>query len=122
MAEGIARRLSRGRVDASSAGIFPASIIQPQTFQVMEESGMPLDPEQVPRSILRVDGGEIDLMVNMSGQPATVLLRNFRGREIKWDVPDPVGMSIQVYRAVRDRIEKNVRSLIEQLESADGRR
>ena len=117
MAEGFARRLGNGLLEASSAGLFPASIVQPETFQVMAERGMPLDPAQTPRSLLLIDAASIDLLVDMSGQPITRLLNNFQGQEILWEVPDPIGASLQVYRSVRDLIEQKVRRLIEQLKT-----
>jgi arsenate reductase len=117
MAEGFARHLAPGLIEPSSAGVFPAAIVQPETFQIMAERGTPLDPEMVPRNMLFVDGATVDILVNMSGTPAVRLLRNFQGREITWDVTDPIGMSTPVYRAVRDEIEKRVRGLIEELNS-----
>ena len=114
MAEGLARHLGGERVAASSAGVYPASIVQPETFQVMAECGMPLDPAQIPRSILMIDGAAVDLLIDMSGQPVTRLLRNFEGRQIDWDVPDPIGTNLQNYRAVRDLIEQKVRALIKE--------
>lgn len=115
MAEGFARHLGAGAVEPSSAGVFPAPIIQPETFQVMAECGMPLEEELVPRNILFLDGGRVDLLVNMSGQPAVRLLRNFQGRALDWEVPDPIGKSLPIYRAVRDEIEQRVRALLAEL-------
>lgn len=112
MAEGFARHLGGGRLQASSAGIYPASIVQPETFQVMAERGLPLDPAQTPRSLLMVDGASIDILVDMSGQPVTRLLNNFQGREIYWEIADPIGATLPVYRAVRDAIEQKVRALV----------
>ena len=120
MAEGFARHLGGERIAASSAGVYPASIVQPETFHVMAECGAPLDAAQKPRSILMIDGASVDLVVDMSGQPVTRLLRNFQGKQIDWDVPDPIGSNLQNYRTVRDLIEQKVRALIK--EAAEERR
>ena len=116
MAEGLASHLGGNLVEASSAGLFPAPIVQPETFQVMAERGMPLDPSHTPRNILLVEGSAVDVLVNMSGQPAVRLLNGFQGRRVEWEVQDPIGMHIQVYRAVRDIIEDRVRELISQVQ------
>ena len=115
MAEGFARHLGARVIDPSSAGVYPASIVQPETFQVMTECGAPLDPNMTPRNLLHLDGASVDLLVNMSRQPAVRLLRGFQGRVIEWDVRDPIGLSLPVYRAVRDEIQYRVRGLINEL-------
>jgi arsenate reductase len=117
MAEGFARHLAGDRIEALSAGLFPAAIIQPETYEVMAERGVALDPAQTPRSILELDGASIDVLVDMSGRPAVRLLHRFQGRDIVWNVPDPIGMQIGVYRTVRDLIEQKVRGLLVELES-----
>jgi len=114
MAEAFARKLGEGVVAAASAGLFPASIIQPETFQVMGERGARVE-DRPPLSILGVDGAQVDLIVNMSGQRVAGFLRGFEGREVDWEVSDPIGRSLAVYRAVRDDLEKRVAALIEEL-------
>jgi protein-tyrosine-phosphatase len=116
MAEGFARQLGGGRIEALSAGLFPAALIQPETYLVMAERGIALDREQTPRSILELDGASIDVLVDMSGRPALRLLPRFQGRDIVWEVPDPIGLDLGVYRAVRDLIEQKVRGLLEELD------
>lgn len=111
MAEGFARHLGEGAVEASSAGLYPASVIQPETFQVMAERQVSLEASR-PRSIYLVDGSEIDLLVNMTGEPLSDLLPGFAGREIAWEIRDPIGRPIEVYRSVRDQIEKKVAELV----------
>jgi arsenate reductase len=118
MAEGFARFLGAGWLEPASAGIYPAPIVQPETFQVMAECGVPLDPRMTPRNIVHLDGASLDLLVNMSRQPAVRLLRGFRGRVIEWAVRDPIGLSLPVYRAVRDEIHGRVRGLMEELRNA----
>jgi protein-tyrosine-phosphatase len=118
MAEAFARQLGAGVVEASSAGLYQAPIIQPETLQVLAECGiepgiaMALGP---PRSLLQVDPAGVDLIVNMSGVPLDPLLNSFTGQQIVWQVRDPIGQSIEVYRSARNQIEKKVTELLEQL-------
>ncbi len=114
MAEGFARHLGAGRLEASSAGLFPARIIQPETYQAMEEKGVPLE-RRPPRHIVQVDAAAVDLLVNMAGPPVAPLLRGFRGSEVTWPIRDPIGQSFEIYRSVRDHIEQRVADLVEQL-------
>ena len=114
MAEAFARVQGGGLVEASSAGLYPAAIIQPQTFQVMAERGITV-ADRAPQSVSELDGAAFDLVVNMSGLPVGKALRNFHGRGASWTIPDPIGQSEQVYRSSRDQIEKRVAKLLEQL-------
>lgn len=117
MAEAFARHLSEGVIEASSAGLYPASIIQPETIQVMAERGITIEPRQ-PQSILLADLTRIDVIVNMTGSVLGALLHGFRGREVTWQMRDPIGQSLEVYRAVRDQIEQKVKGLLEELRKA----
>lgn len=114
MAEALAQHLGPGVIEPSSAGLYPAPIIQPETIQVMAERGIRLEPRP-PRSLLLIDPKEYKLLVNMSGGPISSLLSGFTGREILWQVRDPIGQDIKVYRAVRDQIERKVVELIHKL-------
>lgn len=118
MAEALARQLGAGVVEASSAGLYPAPIIQPETLQVLAERL--IDPSVAedlgpPRSLLLVNPADVDLIVNMSGIPLDPLLNGFTGRQIVWQVRDPIGLSIEAYRRARDEIEKKLTELLEQL-------
>jgi protein-tyrosine-phosphatase len=115
MAEGFAHHLGAGVIEASSAGLLPALVIQPETFQVMAERGIQLDQKHRPRSIYVVDGAFVDLVVNMASVPASRLLKGFAGREILWPIADPIGRTVEMYRAVRDQIEFKVVDLLEEL-------
>lgn len=117
MAEGFARHLGAGVVEASSAGLYPAPIIQPETFAVMAERQAPLE-DRPPRRVLALNGADFDLIVNMSGWPVAHLLPGFAGREIAWKVPDPIGQPLGVYRQVCDQIERSVQALIEELRAS----
>ena len=114
MAEALANHLGAGVVEASSAGIYPASIIQPETIQALAERSLRVEPRQ-PRNLLFEDPSRIDVLVNMSGAPVVRVLQGFAGREVVWQVRDPVGQSMEVYRQVRDEIEGKVAELLQEL-------
>jgi arsenate reductase len=111
MAEGFARRYGSDVMEAASAGLAPAPIVQPLTKKVMEEKNIKLD-EQYPKNVLSIDIASFDIVVNMSGNklPAT-LPADVRD----WKVVDPIGRPEEVYIEVRDQIEDLVMRLILEL-------
>ncbi len=111
MAEGFAKQYGADVLEAASAGLSPASIIQPLTFEVMKEKNIKLE-EQHPKDLSSLNVAEFDLLVNMSG----VKLPNRIPVEVReWKVEDPIGRSPEVYCQVRDQIEDSVMKLILEL-------
>ena len=120
MAEGFARHHHSELMDVSSAGLFPASIVQPETIAVMADKGVSLEG-QSPKPISAVDWNSMDLVVNMSGLPMLQAMPGLEGLNLMWVVDDPVGRSNRVYNKVRDRIEELVDGLAETLRSQQSR-
>jgi arsenate reductase len=117
MAEGFARHKYGDIIEAASAGLMPASIIQPETYQVMSEKGVSLEG-MAPSELGLVEAGRIDFVVNMSGIAVVHRLAGFEGGNIVWSVRDPIGEPLEIYRKVRDRIEELVDGLAARLGSA----
>lgn len=111
MAEGFARAYGSDCLEAASAGLAPASIVQPLTKKVMRAKNISLD-EQVPLDIQLMDLKRFDLIVNVCGcelpsaPPCPV---------VEWKVRDPIGASERVYEQVRDDIEARVMKLVLEL-------
>lgn len=114
MAEGFARHKHANFIEASSAGLMPAAIIQPETYQVMNEKGVSMEGMS-PSDLEQVEAGQIDYVVNMSGYAMLHRLNGFKGGNIVWNVHDPIGDSLETYRKVRDRIEQLVDELAAKL-------
>ena len=114
MAEGFARHKHGDIVEPASAGVWPASIVQPETISTMAEKGVSLEGQQ-PRSIKSVEDAKIDLVVNMSGMAVLHFFPDFKGHNLVWKVRDPIGQPAEVYRKVRDRIERLVDEMAESL-------
>ena len=114
MAEGFARHHYSELMEVSSAGLYPAPIVQPETIAVMEERGISLEG-QSPKPISAVDWKSMDLVVNMSGMPVLQEMPGFEGLNLMWVVQDPIGQSNKVYNKVRDRMEELVDGLAETL-------
>ena len=111
MAEAIANAEHGDVFEASSAGLTPASIVQPQTYQTLAEIGVELAADKKPIALKKADWQAADLLVNMSGMGVLSVIPKFQGMNLIWEVPDPMGRPLEVYRSSRDLI----RSLIERL-------
>ena len=118
MAEAFARAYGSDVLVASSAGLFPAKAVPPDTLRAMKEKSLDLS-RQVPKSGADLDASKFDFILNMSGFPLPPL----DGAVVReWEVPDPIVMDYKGHCAVRNRIEKLVRNLILELrrEQRDG--
>ena len=111
MAEAFARAKGSDVLIPSSAGLFPAKALPPDTLRAMKEKNLDLGGH-VPKSLMDLDGAKFDLILNMSGFPLPPL---GRAAVREWEVPDPVVMGYKEHCAVRDQIEKLVMNLILEL-------
>jgi arsenate reductase len=111
MAEAFARAQGSDVLVASSAGLFPARAVPPDTLRAMKEKNLDLSGH-VPKSVVDLDGAKLDLILNMSGFP----LPPIGGAAVReWEVPDPIVMNYKGQCAVRDQVERLVMDLIQEL-------
>ncbi len=105
MAEGWARHLG---LEAASAGTHPGSSVAANAVVVMAEKGIDI-ATQSPSQIDDFDHTQFDKVFSMGCgvQCPSIPLNG------DWQLDDPVGQSIDVYRKTRDAIEVQVRALIE---------
>ena len=120
MAESYARHQYGELMEVTSAGLYPAPIVLPETIEVMAEKGVSLEG-QSPKPISAVDWKSMDLVVNMSGMPVLQAMPGFTGLNLMWVVRDPIRQSDKVYNKVRDRIEELVDGLAETLRTSQFR-
>jgi arsenate reductase len=108
MAEGFALKYGSDVMQPASAGLSPASIVQPLTRKVMEEKNINLD-EHFPKDLEHVPMSGFDLIVNISGRKLPTKLP----MEVRdWAVEDPMGKEEKEYVVARDQIENLVMRLI----------
>jgi arsenate reductase len=115
MAEAFAARYGADVMVARSAGLAPCEMVAPVTREVMLEKGIDLDGA-TPKG-LEFTGTDFDLIVNMSGRrlPGAV-----KAEVREWDVEDPIWVSRERHREIRDQIEGLVRELIGELRRRRG--
>jgi protein-tyrosine-phosphatase len=80
----------------------------------MEERNIDLR-DHFPKSLRHLGRADFDLVVNMTG---FFLPKEFKGRVVDWEVPDPVFMEYAEHREVRDAIEQLVMKLVLELRVA----
>lgn len=108
MAEGFARHFFGDAVEVYSAGSRPAGFVAPLTIEVMRECGIDIR-HQYSKSLQEVPAGPYDVVATMGcGDACPWIPATHR---LEWEIPDPISLGPEVYRAVRDTIKEKVRSL-----------
>ena len=114
MAEALARHLGSDVIEPSSAGIAPLGEIARPTLQVLEERGVPTSG-QYSKAFIPADCEAADLIVNMSGRPAVVIFRGYKEKVLDWEISDPYGENLELYRRICDEIDERVAQLADRL-------
>ncbi len=109
MAEGFARSLGRGVLEAWSAGSKPLGLISPQAAAVMAERGIDIS-EQWSKGLGELPPGPWDYVVTMGCGDACPFVPAVA--KLEWEIPDPWGKPDEEFRRVRDLIEEKVRALL----------
>ena len=115
MAEGFARALGAGRVEAHSAGSRPSGTVNARAVRFMAESGVDLAPQRS-KGLAELPRQRWDYVVTMGcGDECPFLPARHR---FDWDLPDPKNLRDDEFRGVRDRIEALVRNLVAEATAA----
>ena len=115
MAEALARHHAADVIEPTSAGISPLGTIADQTRQVLLERGI-LMPGQRSKGTTEADIAAAQLIVNLTGIHGPALFRENVGAPIEdWEVTDPYGDEMEVYRRVCDEIEARILELAARL-------
>ncbi|OGP65661.1 MAG: hypothetical protein A2169_04805 [Deltaproteobacteria bacterium RBG_13_47_9] len=112
MAQGFAEAFGQRELEVYSAGSHPSSAIDPLVIEVMKEKGIDLSGNQ-PKGLNDLPPIEMDFLITMGCEETcpAVLARKI----IEWQIPDPKGKPVNVFREVRDLIEDKVRSLLKEI-------
>jgi arsenate reductase len=112
MAEALARHLASDVIEPSSAGLSPLGHITVPARKVLRERGVSAEG-QFSKSLREVDPDLVDLIVNMTGMPGQAL---FPGANVvDWEVDDPFGEDLGIYREVCQEIEERIEKLAKEL-------
>jgi len=114
MAEAFLQWAAGGRLDVESAGDRPAGEVDPLTPEVMAEKGIDLAFRR-PKALQELDlRRPFDLVVRMGCEVSCPHVPALR--EENWELEDPAGRSLDVWRRVRDQVEAKVEELVNRLE------
>jgi arsenate reductase len=118
MAEALARHLASDVIEASSAGLMALGHVAAPTTAVLAENGVGCEG-LVSKPLRMMDLSSIDLVVNLAGRP---IEKHLDGRALPvedWEVGDPFGSDLAVYRRIRDEIERRVMDLAARLRASE---
>jgi protein-tyrosine-phosphatase len=112
MAEALARHSASDMIEPASAGLSPFGKIIEPTRRVLLERGVRMD-SQHSKGLRDVNADSFELIVNMTGMPGRSL---FPGANVvDWDIADPYGEDLQMYRQICDEIEEHLNALVADL-------
>jgi arsenate reductase len=115
ISEALFARAAAGRHAARSAGTTPADRVHPEVVAAMAELEIDLGG-RTPRRLSREDAEWADVVVTMGcGDECPYIPGK---RYLDWDLEDPKGQSLEAVRQTRDEIERRVRALVAELDSA----
>jgi arsenate reductase len=112
MAAALLARRSEGAVLVRSAGSEPADEINPVVVQAMAELGIDLGAEH-PKPLTEDAVRAADAVVTMGCGDACPVYPG--KRYVDWELPDPAGQDLETVRAIRDEIDRRVRTLLAEL-------
>ena len=115
MAEGFARTLGAGVIEAASSGL-EASEVDPKAQEVMAEIGIDIS-NQTSKPLSDFNPEDYDAVISLCGcgvnlPSAWVLREVFQD----WQLDDPEGKPIETFYRVRDEIKERVASLLAKVE------
>jgi protein-tyrosine-phosphatase len=114
MAEAVANHVAADVIEASSAGLLAFGEVPPLTLAVLAEHGISAEG-QCSKPLRSEDMSAADLVINMTGRPGASIFTGPTPPVEDWDVGDPYGFNLAVYRAIRDQIEAHVEDLAKRL-------
>lgn len=115
MAEGFARSIGGASLEVWSAGFAPSGRVSALAIDVMRERGIDIS-SQHSKGIDEVPVAEMDWIISLGEVSARVAAGpQFAGRLEDWHVRDPIGDTEEIYREVRDDIERQVRAWVSSL-------
>jgi arsenate reductase len=114
MAEGFAKTLGAGKIGVTSCGL-EASRVHPTAIKIMQEVGIDIT-KQTSDPIENFNADDYDAVISLCGcgvnlPPQWVTQEIFED----WQLEDPDGKSLEVFREVRGQVKERVEALISKL-------
>lgn len=111
MAEGWAKKLAPKFFDVYSAGTEQSSAVHLMAVQVMKECGIDISMQR--SKLISEIPSELDIIITMGCD--VVLPFTYSSYVEDWEIPNPVGGTLEDFRYVRDLIKSKVLHLIDRV-------
>jgi arsenate reductase (thioredoxin) len=119
MAAALLDHHAKGRVIVRSAGTAPADTINPAVVEAMNEVGIDLlAAGATPKSLTEAAVRASDLVITMGCGDACPYFPGTRYED--WALEDPAGKALAEIRPIRDRIDRRVLELLDELMNEEG--
>jgi arsenate reductase len=115
MSRALFERAAAGRHTAESAGTTPGVAVHPEVLAVMDELGIDLR-DRKPKALTTELAEVADVVVTMGCGDSCPYIPG--KRYIDWDLADPKGQPIASVRKTRDEIDRRVKTLVAELDTA----
>lgn len=115
MAEGFAKSLGKGVVEAYSAGTENYPEVKPLAVEVMEEAGVDMSSHH-PKLLSDIPE-ELDLLITMGCNVTCPFVPNKHSED--WGLEDPSGGPIEEFRETRELVRTKVLELIKRIENKE---
>lgn len=109
MAEGLARKLGHGVLEAWSAGSHPSGMLNERAVELLKERGIDISGH-LSKGLDELPKVSWDYVVTMGCGDACPFVAS--KAKLDWDIPDPKALPREEFRKVRDAIEEKVWELI----------
>jgi len=109
MAEGFAKKYGGDNVEAYSAGSKPSGVVNPDAIKVMKEAGIDISG-QSSKGFESLPYHKFDYIVTMGCQDSCPYFP--AKTKTDWQIEDPKGKGLEVFRKVRDEIGNKVKELL----------
>jgi len=112
IAEGFARTLSSGIIEAYSAGSRPSGKVNPRAIDVMSEIGIDIS-KSISKGFGDLPVNNFDYTITLGCQDTCPVIP--ARKHIEWQIEDPKGKDVDFFRKVRDDIGYRVMELIKNI-------
>jgi protein-tyrosine-phosphatase len=109
IAEGFAKKLGAGVIEAWSAGSKASGKVNPTAIELMKEKGIDLG-SHTSKSLTDVPKTGWDFVITMGCGDACPFVPSRKTED--WGIPDPKHLPLDEFRKIRDQIEKKVKDLV----------
>ena len=112
MAAALLEHHGMGRIEVQSAGSSPGVDVNPMAAEALAEWGIDIT-DRSPKLLADDDVVASDVVVTMGCGDACPVYPG--KRYLDWNLTDPAGRELAVVRAIRDDIDRRVRTLLSEL-------